>query len=314
MTELPVAESADQYEAIEPERLQAAAVSLCQRLGLPAERVERFEQGSLPVYALDDGLVLKLYPQVFISELAVESATLRALAGRLPIPTPGVRGAGTTQGWGYLVMDRLRGESLADAWPRVPESDRERLIGQLGAVLARLHAVPPPAELGPVDWESHLRERREACVATQRALGVGEEWLAGIPGFLDSVELPCAEGVLLHTEFMSVHVLVQETAAGWSLTGLFDFEPALRGAREYDLVAVGLFVTRGDPVLMRRFLTSYGYADHELAALPRVTMAYALLHAQCHLPWFMRELPAPEARTFDELAERWFGVARPAGG
>ena len=43
MTELPVAESADQYEAIEPERLHAAAVSLCQRLGLPAERVERFE-------------------------------------------------------------------------------------------------------------------------------------------------------------------------------------------------------------------------------------------------------------------------------
>ncbi|MBU7596740.1 aminoglycoside 3'-phosphotransferase/choline kinase family protein [Streptomyces sp. P38-E01] len=309
MTDLPTAATVEQYEAVGAEELHAAVAHLCERLGLPTERIARFPQGSFPVYALGRHLVLKLYPEVHADELAVESAALRALHGRLPLLTPGVLDTGYSGGWGYLLMERLYGESLEDAWPHIPEQGRLDLLDQLGRTLVALHRVPPPAELGPDDWQLFLKQQRSACVDRQRALGVGEEWLSRIPEFLDSVALPePARPALLHTEFMPAHVRVEETVEGWTATGLLDFEPAMRGAPEYDLVAVGIFLTRGRPVLLRRLLTAYGWPDDELAELPRVLMAYTLLHAQCHLPWFMRELPPGGARSFEELAEVWFGV------
>jgi hypothetical protein len=60
-----------------------------------------------------------------------------------------------------------------------------------------------------------------------------------------SLDLP-PRRVLLHTEIMREHLLVTPHADGWSLSGLFDFEPAMRGAREYEFASVGLFVSRGD--------------------------------------------------------------------
>lgn len=40
----------------------------------------------------------------------------------------------------------------------------------------------------------------------------------------------------------------------WRLTGLIDFEPAMRGAREYEFAAVSVFFAEGDAELLRRTL------------------------------------------------------------
>lgn len=310
MNELPPADTEEQYEALDAGELEGPVRVLCERLGLPTATVKRFEEGSLPVYAVGEGLVLKLYPPVFAHEVVVESAALRALEGQLPVPTPGVRGTGrTVAGWSYLLMDRLPGESLREAWPRISTTQRRVLMERAGETLAQLHRVPPPAELGPGDWRLFLAEQRATVVGRQRALGLGEEWLGQIPAFLDSIRLPETTGAFLHTEFMPVHLLVQETDEGWGFSGLFDFEPALRGAPEYDVVAAALFVTRGDPVLLGRLLDGYGYARESRAALPKVLMAYTLLHGQCHLPWFIRELGVGEAQTLEGLARHWFSSA-----
>src|SRR6266540_6223054 len=85
------------------------------------------------------------------------------------------------------------------------------------------------------------------CVDHQRAAGLHGAWLEQIPAFLDSATLdPVPRPVLLHTEVMREHLLVTPHPDGWSLSGLLDFEPAMRGAREYEFAAVGLFVSRGD--------------------------------------------------------------------
>lgn len=54
--------------------------------------------------------------------------------------------------------------------------------------------------------------------------------------------------------------LITDPAAGWRLTGLLDFEPAMIGDPAYDLVAVGLFTTRADPHLLGQLLGAYGRA------------------------------------------------------
>jgi hygromycin-B 7''-O-kinase len=45
---------------------------------------------------------------------------------------------------------------------------------------------------------------------------------------------------------MSQHLLVTQTASGWRLSGLIDFEPAMRGDREYEFAAIGVFVAEAD--------------------------------------------------------------------
>jgi hygromycin-B 7''-O-kinase len=132
--------------------------------------------------------------------------------------------------------------------------------------------------------------------------------LAQIGGFLDGVVLaPGPRPVLLHTEVMREHLLVVRDGAAWKLSGLFDFEPAMRGAREYEFASAGLFVGCGEPGIMRALLLGYGLAPADLdEALSRRCLAHALLHRYSNLRWYLSRLPAPGEETLAALAARWW--------
>ncbi|MGC7095580.1 phosphotransferase family protein [Amycolatopsis lurida] len=304
----PEAATEEQFKALVDEQLRPGVTALLADLGLAGRRVERFEDGSLPVYAVGDDLVLKLFPPVHLDEVGTETSMLRALDGRLPIPTPHLDRTGEVDGWGYVLMSRLTGESLSSAWPRLTDEDKDALAPRLGEALAALHRTPAP-DLGPADWSEFIATQRAKAVQQQRKAGLADEWLEQIPDFLAEVELGTPEPVLLHTEFMRDHLLVRREADGWALTGLFDFEPAMRGAPEYELVAVGVFIAGGDLAFFRRLLLAYGYTPEQLDAdFARRCLAYTLLHVYSNLPWYLKVMPEPERPTLDALAQRWFGV------
>ncbi|MBA3463388.1 MAG: phosphotransferase [Deltaproteobacteria bacterium] len=274
--------------------------------------VVRFADGSLPVYAIGDTHVLKLYPPVFASERETEASVLSAVAGKLSIPTPRVEGIGDHGGWSYVLMSRLHGESLSAAWPRIPARDRERLLADLGKALAALHAIRAPLldTLAPPDWGAFVAGQRTNVVEHQRSKGLGEAWLAQIPAYLESVPLDfTGPRVLLHTEVMREHLLVREGEHGWELSGLFDFEPAMCGAPEYELASVGVFVSCGDARLLRTLLLAYGYREDSLdETLARRLLAYAIVHRYSNLRWYLERLPPLDAPTLDALAVRGWGT------
>ncbi|MFD7449463.1 aminoglycoside phosphotransferase family protein [Kitasatospora sp. NPDC059827] len=311
---LPLVETDEQGDAVLPDEavMRPGAEALCARLGVRGAALERFAEGSVPVYAVGTEHVLKLFPAPSAREALTEERVLAFLEGRLPVPTPALRAAGEyVNGWRYVLMSRLHGEGLAPAWPRVPQGARERIARDCGEALAALHALDaepladalPPDALPPGDWPAFLARQRAGALARQRGHGLPEAWLEQIPDFLATAPLPATpQRALLHTEFMREH-LITAPADGWRLTGLIDFEPAMVGDPAYDLVAVGLFTTHADPQLLGRLLTAYGRPFE-----PRLLMAYTLLHAYSNLPWYLRELK-PSARTLDDLAEEWFGTA-----
>lgn len=294
--------------------LRPGVEALLRANGVDPAGLTRYQDGSLPVYAAGE-LVLKLFPQVCAEDYLVEAGVLGAVEGRLPIATPAVHAAGEHGGWGYVIMGRLPGVSLATTWEHTTVADRDRIAGQLGETMATLHAVPPPGIVGwqPADWPGFVAEQRAGCVAHQRSRGLTADWLDQLPGYLDEVDaaggLADTEPVLLHTEIMRQHLLVTEhPSGGWRLSGLFDFEPAMRGAREYEFAAVGVFGSEGDARFLRGCLTGYGYrADQLDHALSRRLLAWTLLHRYSNLPGYLRRLPAPERPTMDALADRWFG-------
>src|SRR5450432_563516 len=215
--------------------------AICDQLALGGVIATRFPEGTQPVYAIGLEHVLKIYPPFARQHCETEAAVLEAIDGRLPIPTPALRAVGELGGWSYVLMQRLAGESLARAWPSIPSEDQLRLAEVLGESLARLHAVPAP-ELPAVriDWSTFIADQRQTCVERQRRHGLSEHWLEQIPAFLAATPLAdAAPGALLHTEVMREHLLVNQGPNGWQLSGLFDFEPAMQGAPEYEFGALG---------------------------------------------------------------------------
>ncbi|HYW08739.1 MAG TPA: aminoglycoside 3'-phosphotransferase/choline kinase family protein [Longimicrobium sp.] len=294
---------------------RAAIQAICRRHGLRTDRLAKYAGGSTIVFAVGERHVVKLFEPIFAEAAAIERAVLRHVHGKLGIPTPCVVAAGVLEGWSYVVMGQLAGVSLRDAWGELSWADRARVCERLGGAVARLHALPTaPVGLPDLDWPEFLRRQAGSCVERQRAHGLAEHWLGQIPGYLASVELPQGPPVLLHTEVMRDHALVQRNGDGWDLSGLFDFEPAMLGAPEYEFGSVGIFLSGGEPTLFRAFLRAYGYAEAELTPeLQRRTLACTLLHRYSNLKWYLETVPPKAATTLEALAAEWFafGAAAP---
>ncbi len=293
--------------------LRPGVDAICAANGLACLPITRFAAGSLPVYAIGTERVLKVYPPPWSHEQRREALVLSVLGGRLPIPTPALIVTGDLAGWTWCLMVQLHGASLAARWSAL--DDRAAVAAAVGRCLAALHAVDDP-RLADLDREgiegedpaAFLDVQRRTAVDRQRARGLDDAWLDQISGFLERNPVPAGPPVLLHTELMRDHLLVD--VASDRLTGLFDFEPSMLGPAEYELSSVGLFVTGGDPRLFRILLLAYGLQPADLGPeFERRILACALLHRYSNFPWYLRRVPPPPGTaTLEDLARAWFGT------
>jgi hygromycin-B 7''-O-kinase len=269
--------------------------------------VTRYTTGSVPVFAVGDDHVVKLYPAAERSHFQAEWAALTRIDGGLPVPTPRAVAAGERGSWFYIVMTRLAGIPMVEAWPEIDGKDRLRLVHEVGSAIAALHAVRTD-DLEPlaIDWPAFVETQRTSCRDRQLSRGLPTPWADAVEPFL-ARWTPGDDGarVLLHTEVMREHLLVDRRSGAWHVSGLFDFEPAMIGAPGYEMAAVGLFVSCAEPGLLRAFLDGYGGESNE--DLPFRIMAWALLHRYSNLPWYLERLPAPDREgDLEALARRWF--------
>jgi hygromycin-B 7''-O-kinase len=303
---LPPAADAEAYRPLRNADIYRPALAEIARRHRLAGEPRRYPGGSLPVFALGDEHVIKLFPPAFRKNRDNERDALAFLAGRLAVSTPALRAADELDGWPYLVMAQLAGRRMDEVWPSLGRAAHLRLAGQVGAMLGELHSLPAGGDTLPfahVVWDAFIEAQRAACVERQKARAVDPVWLERIPGFLASVDLTDArDPVFLHTEVMPDHMLV--TADG-RLTGLVDFEPSMIGAREYEFASVGLFFSAGDRELLRAALDEAGCPRD--AGLSRRLCGYALLHRYSNLAWYLERMPErPGVDGFDALAEQWF--------
>lgn len=289
--------------------LARGVTALCAQHGLGGRPVVRYDSGSLPVYAVGTEHVLKLFPPGEGDHASIEARSLRTVHGALPIPTPRLLAKDTVDGWHCLLMTQLRGRRLVDMWTELSQAEHDRFADELGASIAALHAIDTTAlaDYTP-HWQEFLPAQRASAVERQRERQLDAFWLERLPEFLNRWMPPIdTHRSLLHTELMREHLMVANVGSGWQLSGLFDFEPAMLGAPEYDFASYGLFVACGDGRFLRRSLLAYGYRSDQLdAALQNRFMAYAILHRYSKLRWYLDRLPAPGARTLEQLAAHWW--------
>ena len=114
----------------EPSRWLPAALDIARGHGLPHGDPHPFRTGTNLVVALDEKLILKIFPPLLRAQFVSERASLSQLRGRLGIAVPEIVTEGERDGWPYLVITRLPGVLGSEAWPGMPEPDKQRVLRQ----------------------------------------------------------------------------------------------------------------------------------------------------------------------------------------
>ncbi len=312
---LPLVTRNTDYEAMRPDAHLWLLVMqvICQRHGLPAEKLVRFGDGtdtafgSTIVFAVDEQHVIKLYPPYWRRLFEADLTVAEHVSGKLSIMTPEICASGALDGWPYLVMSRLQGIYLTALWDTLGETEQLRLVAELAEVLAQLHALPThDLPLLEANWPEFVTTRMNGCVQRHQEQGVPEPWLKQIRRYLASVAPFYPSNftpAIVSGDIHDYHLLVKREHERWRLCGLFDFDDARIGFHEYDLASVGLFMTSGRPQLLRHFLLTYGYAETTIDEhLSQRLMVYTLLHRYRPLNWVRETFARHPCSTFEELA------------
>ena len=196
-----------------------------------------------------DGLVLKIFPPMLRAQFISERTSLSQLRGRVSIPIPEIVHQGERDGWPYLVITRLRGMLGAEVWATLPEDQKERVLGQIGATIAEVQRVPI-GELSGIEprWEPFMQKQIEGCGARHRRLGLPQKYWKGLDEIVrDAATLiPMdASPVILTGEYIPENFLLSREGGDWRLSGLIDFGDVLTGWGEYDLLGPSAFMTAG---------------------------------------------------------------------
>jgi hygromycin-B 7''-O-kinase len=276
------------YESFRPWRMNAAqclpaAVDIACSHGLPCSEAHLFATGTNLVVGLDGRLILKIFPPLLRAQFVSERAALSALRGRLGIPIPEVVVEGERDGWPYLVITRLAGALGSEVWPSLPEAQKERVLAEIGAVIAEVQRVPlgALAETEP-RWDAFIKRQIAGCRVRHEHQGLPRKFLDGLEELLrDAAALIPADPppVILTGEYIPENFLLTCRGDDWHLGGLIDFGDVQTGWCEYDLLGPSVFMAGGISRRVRSLFEGFGYSRADLNfELKRRLMALIFLH------------------------------------
>jgi hygromycin-B 7''-O-kinase len=260
-----------------------AALDIARRHGLPHADAHVFATGTNLVVGLDERLILKLFPPFLRGQFESERVSLAQLRGRLGVPIPEIVLEGERDGWPYLVITRLSGVVGSEAWPGLPEDQKERVLAQIGETIAQVQRVPV-GDLAGIEpgWEPLMARQIAGCRARHERLGLPQKFLDGLDDLLADAEALVAlntPAVILTGEYIPENFLLSCDGADWRISGLFDFGDVMTGRAEYDLLGPSAFMTAGMPRRVRSLFKGFGYSRAECDfTLKRRLMALMLLH------------------------------------
>ncbi|MDO9295372.1 phosphotransferase [Bradyrhizobium sp.] len=285
MHALPSLTTSETFQAWRADAAQwlSAALDIARSHGLPHADAHVFATGTNLVVGLDDRLILKVFPPFLRHQFESERISLAQLRGRLGVPIPEIVLEGERDQWPYLVITRLSGVLGTQAWPGLPEDQKERVLAEIGETIAQVQRVPV-GDLARIEpgWERFMARQIDGCRARHQRLGLPEKFLDGLDDLLVDAEALVAldaPPVILTGEYIPENFLLNCDDGGWRLSGLIDFGDVMTGRGEYDLLGPSAFMTAGMPRRVRSLFEGYGYSRAECDfTLKRRLMALLLLH------------------------------------
>jgi hygromycin-B 7''-O-kinase len=285
----PKVNTDQEYENLKlnSELFTKAALEIIARHHLPNEPLSLFE-GTNIVFAYGSKHVIKIFPPFHQNQFTSDLLVMNHLHKKLSISTPSIKFHGTIDGWPYIIMSRLEGTLLEGLWETLDHDNKKIIIRELGALIQEVHTLPTQG-LEAIDchWQQFISKQITACVSQHKITKLSDTLLQQIPKYLESAEehLPKIKNpVILTGEYTPMNFLVKQISGIWHIAGLIDFGDAMLGLPEYDLLGPGAFLIQGDKILLREFLTAYGYSQEELTpTLSNQLTLLMLLHRYSNL-------------------------------
>jgi hygromycin-B 7''-O-kinase len=279
------------------------------------------------VFLLSEEVVIKFYAPLWPDDWIREVELHGILAATPGLPFPGLIGSGVvparTRGaggrdWPYALFERLPGERLGDAWPRISTAAKARLAADLGRMVRTLHG----ADLSQIrsipcqrkSWPAFIRRRVPGAAERHREWeSLPAQLVPHVERFLGGPWLPPRRGwltSLLSCDVTADHVLVREgrgeSGGRWEISGFIDLGDAMVGDPEYDFLPVLISAVGGEPAAFLSFLAGYGYDGFTDGWLAHRLLAYALIHpfdVFLELPPNLRGILSA-AETMEEAAQQ----------
>ena len=285
MHSLPSLANFETFEAWRADASQClpAALDIAHSHGLPHADAHVFATGTNLVVGLNERLILKLFPPSLRGQFESERISLALLRGRLDIAIPEIVLEGERDRWPYLVITRLPGMVGNEAWPVLPEDQKERVLAQIGETIAQVQRVPV-GDLAQIEpgWPKFMARQIAGCRARHQRLGLPPKFLDGLEDLLSDAKALVAldaPPVILTGEYIPENFLLSCDSGDWRLSGLIDFGDVMTGRAEYDLLGPSAFMTSGMPRRVRALFGGFGYSSAEVDfTLKRRLMALLLLH------------------------------------
>jgi hygromycin-B 7''-O-kinase len=285
MYSLPSLSNFETFQAWRADASQCLPVALdiARSHGLPHADTQVFSTGTNLVVGLDDRLILKIFPPLLRSQFVSERRALAQLRGHLGVPIPEIVLEGERDGWPYVVITRLSGMLGTEAWPVLPEDQKERVLAEIGETIADVQRVPV-GDLSRIEprWERFIAKQIEGCRARHARQGLPPKFLDGLDDILREATtlIPLdAPPVILTGEYIPENFLLSSEGGNWRLSGLIDFGDVMTGWGEYDLLGPSAFMTAGVPRRVQSLFSGFGYSKADINfTMKRRLMALMLLH------------------------------------
>lgn len=242
---------------------RAVAENICRRHRIPFSNLHRSPQGESVVFLVDDRFIIKIYIPY---KTGMERERLALESARTSLKIPEIVAFGELENYKYLVTTQIHGELMTrEIWLKLARREQIEILARLAEGLKTLHRSDTSKI--DFDWRAFVRRQAETCFERQQACGVNEKVLAAIPAYLEK-NLPLLETdfreVFLHGDVHFGNLRLRRINGEWQISGLFDFADSLKGAREYDFLAVGVLMIQGQGELQREFFRRFDYADAEI--------------------------------------------------
>ena len=310
--EIDTDEAYENFKLNNSELFKKLALEIIARHHLPDASLSLFE-GTNIVFSYGKTRVIKIFPPLHKSHFNNEVLTMQHLHNKLSVITPKIEYVGEINHWPYIVMDQLEGTLLEGLWKKLDHNNKLIIIRELGLLIHEVHSLPTKG-LEAIDchWKEFINQQLNQCITRHQETGLSEILLQQIPSYLDSIKnlLPVIKKpVILTGEYTPMNFLMKQEAGIWHIHGLIDFGDSMLGLPEYDLVGPGAFLIQGDKILLREFLSAYGYSPEEMTpTLSRKLTALMLLHRYSRLNVQIRiEGWKNKVKTLDDLEKLVWG-------
>lgn len=268
--------------------INAMAHKIIKRHHLPASPLKLFSEGTNIVFSYGAHTVIKIFPPFHLDQFKNELLVLNHLQGNLSVKTPTINYEGKIFDWPYIVMNQLDGTLLETLWDKMNHNNKIIIIRELGSLIREVHSLSTLG-LEEIDcyWEQFILHQINQCIEHHKSVDFPNALLKQIFPYIESIKeilLKIEKPLLLTGEYTPMNLLVKQVHDVWHIDGLIDFGDSMLGLPEYDLLGPGAFLIQGDKLLLREFLTSYGYDANTLTpALSQQLMSLMLLHKYSNL-------------------------------